>query len=238
MYKNFPYNSPYAFCENKVVNGIELEGLEHIFYAFVTDKKTSQISIVEVSRIDATVKLITGQVVNYNTSEKSYILGSDGNFHEIPEAWLNRSLLPNGESLEKSMKRINSWKINNQAYKISENVKALQRLSEQANVYLGVIFFASSFKATKGGNSFFQGSKYSEKVLRQMGKADDLYHGFPKSVDAFAAKYGQWSTKIGGDGKAYQWLKMKGSYGGKTGIFEYTKDSKGIINHRFFNVTK
>ena len=151
MYKNFPYNSPYAFCENKVVNGIELEGLEHIFYAFVTDKKTSQISIVEVSRIDATVKLITGQVVNYNTSEKSYILGSDGNFHEIPEAWLNRSLLPYDESLEKSMNRINSWKLNNQAFKISENVKALQGLSEQANVYLGVIFFASGIKGIKGG---------------------------------------------------------------------------------------
>ena len=36
------------------------------------------------------------------------------------------------------------------------------------------------------------------------------------------------------DGKAYQWLKMEGSYGGKTGIFEYTKDANGIINHRFF----
>ena len=57
-------------------------------------------------------------------------------------------------------------------------------------------------------------------------------------VDGFATKYGQRSTKIGGNGKAYQWLKMEGSYGGKTGIFEYTKDANGIINHRFFNVPK
>ena len=79
-----------------------------------------------------------------------------------------------------------------------------------------------------------------EKVAKaaQMGKADDLFHGFPKSVDGFATKYGQRSTKIGGNGKAYQWLKMEGSYGGKTGIFEYTKDANGIINHRFFNVPK
>ncbi len=71
-----------------------------------------------------------------------------------------------------------------------------------------------------------------------MGKADDLFHGFPKSVDGFATKYGQWSTKLGADGKPYQWLKMSGSYGGKTGVFEYTKDANGLINHRFFNVPK
>jgi len=31
---------------------------------------------------------------------------------------------------------------------------------------------------------------------------------------------------------------MNGSYGGKTGTFEYIKDANGIINHRFFNVPK
>jgi len=71
-----------------------------------------------------------------------------------------------------------------------------------------------------------------------MGKADDLFHGFPKSLDGFATKFGQWSTKVGADGKTYQWLKMNGSYGGKTGTFEYIKDANGIINHRFFNVPK
>lgn len=71
-----------------------------------------------------------------------------------------------------------------------------------------------------------------------MGKADDLFHGFPKSVDVFATKFGQWSTKLGADGKPYQWLKMPGNYGGKTGVFEYTKDANGLINHRFFNVPK
>ncbi|PGH39589.1 MAG: hypothetical protein CRN43_08135 [Candidatus Nephrothrix sp. EaCA] len=64
------------------------------------------------------------------------------------------------------------------------------------------------------------------------------FMAFQKSVDGFVAKYGQWSTKLGADGKPYQWLKIPGSYGGKTGVFEYTKDANGLINHRFFNVSK
>ena len=92
--------------------------------------------------------------------------------------------------------------------------------------------------AAKGGTTFFEGASYSSKVLKQMGKADDLFHGFPKSVDGLATKFGQWSTKLGADGKPYQWLKMPGSYGGKTGVFEYTKDANGLINHRFFNIPK
>jgi len=97
---------------------------------------------------------------------------------------------------------------------------------------------SSNAYATKGGGTFFEGASYSSKVLKQMGKADDLFHGFPKSVDGFATKFGQWSTKLGADGKPYQWLKMPGSYGGKTGVFEFTKDANGLINHRFFNVPK
>ena len=68
-----------------------------------------------------------------------------------------------------------------------------------------------------------------------MSKVDDIAHSFPKSIDGYAAKYGNWSTKVGGDGKAYQWLKVKGSYGGKTGTFEYIRGAKGVINHRYFN---
>ena len=90
---------------------------------------------------------------------------------------------------------------------------------------------------TKGGKTaFFKGAKYSNKVVSQMKKADDIVHSFPKSVDGYATKFGQWSIKIGADGKVYQWLEMPGSYGGKTGVFEYIKDANGIINHRYFKI--
>ena len=85
----------------------------------------------------------------------------------------------------------------------------------------------------KGAATFFEGAKYSPKVLQQMKKADDVLHAFPRSVDRLASKFGQWTTKTGADGKAYQWLEMRGSYGGKTGTFEFIKDSNGVINHRY-----
>ncbi len=86
--------------------------------------------------------------------------------------------------------------------------------------------------------SFFENSKYSSKVLEQMSNTEDILHSFPKSVDGFSTRFGQFSIKIGADGNSYQWLKMHGSFGGKTGIFEYTKDANGIINHRFLNTPK
>ena len=90
--------------------------------------------------------------------------------------------------------------------------------------------------AAKGAETFFEGAKYPTKVLQQMSKADDVLHSFPQSVDGFATKYGQWSTKAGADGKAYQWLEMRGSYGDKTGTFEFIKDANGIINHRYLKL--
>ena len=90
-------------------------------------------------------------------------------------------------------------------------------------------------KKTGSGGSFFEQAKYSSKVLRQMNKADDIYHAFPVSVDGFATRFGKHSTKIGSDGKAYQWLEMKGGYKDKEGVFEFIKDESEIINHRYFN---
>ncbi|MDH6344166.1 RHS repeat-associated protein [Parabacteroides sp. PFB2-12] len=83
---------------------------------------------------------------------------------------------------------------------------------------------------------FFDGARYSNKVLNQMNNSNDVYHAFPEAIDGFASTFGEISTKIGADGKTYQWLKMPGNYGGKTGVFEYIKGSDGVINHRFFNV--
>lgn len=61
------------------------------------------------------------------------------------------------------------------------------------------------------------------------------YHAFPESVDAFADKYGKRWTITGKDGKKYEILEIKGSYRGKDGTFEYIKNNKGEINHRYFN---
>ena len=94
-------------------------------------------------------------------------------------------------------------------------------------------------RATKAANNFFKDTKYTEKVMKQMGNSSDVFHGFSKSVDAYAAKYGKVTQIRGGDKKIYQMLTIKGSItdkSGKTinGTFEYIKTPTGEINHRFF----
>ncbi len=102
----------------------------------------------------------------------------------------------------------------------------------------GIFSFFKTAKAARAARkTFFEGAKYSDKVLSQMDKADDMFHNFPKSVDAYSTKFGRWSTKVGGDGKVYPWLEMSGSYGGKSGVFEYIKNPiTNEIDHRFFKL--
>ncbi|WP_368566251.1 RHS repeat domain-containing protein [Pseudoxanthomonas sp. UTMC 1351] len=78
---------------------------------------------------------------------------------------------------------------------------------------------------------FFAGTRYSEKVLGQM-KAGDL-HSFPESVKGFKDS-GAVRKIVGGDGVTRDMLEIPGEYKGKTGNFEFMKESDGEINHRFF----
>lgn len=79
--------------------------------------------------------------------------------------------------------------------------------------------------------SFFNGSKYTQKVKKQASSGD--YHSFPQSVDGFA-KYGTVSKITGRDGIVRDKLEIPGSYRGKKGIFEYIREPNGEINHRLF----
>ncbi|MDB5133273.1 MAG: hypothetical protein JWR02_3022 [Mucilaginibacter sp.] len=105
---------------------------------------------------------------------------------------------------------------------------------ENALIQAGIIVATDG--ASAEAEEFFAGATYTSKVVRQIENTKDLYHGFPTSVDGFAGTFGKVSTKIGGDGTAYQILELPGSYAGKTGTFEYIKDASGKINHRYFNV--
>jgi RHS repeat-associated protein len=103
-----------------------------------------------------------------------------------------------------------------------------------ACAYGGAALGRLLFGVSRMTRTFFQGAQYSSKVISQMNNADDLFHAFPKSVDGFATSYGKSFSQVGADGEIYQWLRIKGSWAGKSGYFEYTKDANGIINHRLF----
>ena len=98
--------------------------------------------------------------------------------------------------------------------------------------------------AAAAESSFFQGARYSEKVLEQMRRGPGEFHSFPESVKAFEGA-GTVRTITGGDGVARQMLEIPGSYatpgnvlngGGvwRDGVFQFIKEADGTINHRLF----
>ena len=93
---------------------------------------------------------------------------------------------------------------------------------------------AGSSVGAKGNSvagDFFEGTKYTDKVLGQI-KTGDL-HAFPESVKAFQ-EAGQITKITGGDGVVRDMLKIPGEYRGKQGVFEFIKEPDGTINHRLF----
>ena len=85
---------------------------------------------------------------------------------------------------------------------------------------------------TVASEQFFEGTRYSQKVLDQIARED--FHAFPEIVRNFARE-GTVETIRGGDGALYQILRIPGSYKGRNGFFEFIKDAAGEITHRYFN---
>jgi RHS repeat-associated protein len=85
--------------------------------------------------------------------------------------------------------------------------------------------------AVEPAKSFFAGTTYSAKVLRQMSSGD--LHSFPESVTAFESA-GRTFWRRGGDGVKRLWLEIPGSYRGHEGVFQFIREADGTINHRLF----
>ena len=54
LYKDYPHNSVYAFSENRVIDAIELEGLEKFDIDFI-DNSVAQIRLTDIDKIDVLV---------------------------------------------------------------------------------------------------------------------------------------------------------------------------------------
>ncbi|MDX2186226.1 MAG: RHS repeat-associated core domain-containing protein [Opitutaceae bacterium] len=84
-----------------------------------------------------------------------------------------------------------------------------------------------------GSKSFFEGTKYTTKVLRQMEGGAGEFHSFPRAVEAFENS-GTVRWVRGGDNVVRDMLEIPGSYGGRDGAFQFIKNADGTINHRLF----
>ena len=86
--------------------------------------------------------------------------------------------------------------------------------------------------------SYFNGTQYTDKVIKQMNDGDDPFHSFPKKIDDYAKKHGKVTVRTGSDGKTYHWLEIPGKVNGTPGTFEYIKNPvTNEINHRYFKET-
>ncbi|PCI14998.1 MAG: hypothetical protein COB71_00150 [Thiotrichales bacterium] len=95
----------------------------------------------------------------------------------------------------------------------------------------GASLGVKAVKASKSESDFFKGTKYTDKVRKQMQQGD--FHSFPESVKAFQ-NTGKVSKLKGGDGVIRDKLEILGGYRGREGKFEFIKESNGNINHRLF----
>ena len=123
------------------------------------------------------------------------------------------------------------------AEKAAEKAGAKLEASRKVNETSGFKGFSEKTKSKYFENitnqNFFENAKYTSKVNAQIQK--DNYHGFPKTIDELARKYGKTSVYTGSkDAVPRLKLEIEGSYNGKKGIFEYMRNADGTINHRLF----
>jgi RHS repeat-associated protein len=102
------------------------------------------------------------------------------------------------------------------------------------SILFGVAKTAEKEAAEAVTKSFFRGTQYSPKVLKQMKGGAGEFHSFPEIVKNYEVLGTVRKTK-GGDGVVRDMLVIPGGYGGKNGNFEFIKELDGTINHRFFN---
>ncbi len=56
---DYPWNSPYAFSENRVIDGVELEGLEYIHYKAIESDDKTQLHIMKSDKSDEYTNLFS-----------------------------------------------------------------------------------------------------------------------------------------------------------------------------------
>ena len=50
LFRSYPWNSTYAFAENRVIDGIDLEGLEYATFHILTDLKSGNVTAINVKK--------------------------------------------------------------------------------------------------------------------------------------------------------------------------------------------
>ena len=141
----YPWNSSYAFSENRVVDGVELEGREHSFYYIDFNPKTETLSLVNVARLDAQLETYFGDI-NCNLSSGIYVLGSDESFHKMPEEWHNKSINSYSNSPSDIVDLVDSWESADIEYLGLTVGSTLEHYGQLAEMAMTAAFLAGGMK--------------------------------------------------------------------------------------------
>lgn len=156
-----------------------------------------------------------------------------------------------GEFLNTTSKAIDKWASAHESYMqfvpgfaymksaATEELDAIGIAGDVLSLFPGLVLADDAAKAgitgVKSIDDFFEGTKYTDKVIKQT-KLDD-FHAFPESVKAFLEDATVTTIK-GGNDIERQKLTISGGYKGRKGVFEFIKEADGSINHRLFKPNK
>jgi len=202
----YPHNSPYAFSENIVIHGKELEGLEVYFFMLdFTDNTRSQLQLVLHDVIDAKINTMFGPV-DMNQGEVNLIKGTDGEWHELPFQYANQSLSVFGNA-DEIFEAVNSFPVKPNAQmglNYKNNVEALAPLFDAMAIVLSGVAFqrlpAVRVTANKTPKTYLnsalkrQGLKNAPKRMKETWKDGD--YKYSVRLKHAKGEYGRKGTEL------------------------------------------
>jgi hypothetical protein len=79
---SYPWNTPYAFSENRAIDGIEFEGLEHLNNKYLIDRSTE--GKLQLTVMDEYKRPCPGKH-GWGIDARFYMKDKSGKVHEVPE---------------------------------------------------------------------------------------------------------------------------------------------------------
>ncbi|WP_347067842.1 RHS repeat-associated core domain-containing protein [Flavobacterium sp. WV_118_3] len=153
--KKYPNYSPYSFSGNKVINSVEIEGLEDSFYMLGKKEYEGKtyFELINVLEIGRDVELITGTKMKTATADRAYVYGSDGHWHKMSDEHRNMALNNLGDTSREIFSQLNKGDIADKEFETASKLKSLERIGNTASAAIGLAYIGQALKDIKGVKS-------------------------------------------------------------------------------------
>jgi hypothetical protein len=153
--KKYPNYTPYSFSGNKVINSVEIEGLEDSFYMLGKKeyKGETYFELVNVLEVGKDVELITGTKMKTATADRAYVYGSDGHWHQMSDKHRNMSLNKLGDKNREIFAQLNKGNNADAQYEMASKLKSLESIGNTASAAIALAYVGQALKDIKGVKS-------------------------------------------------------------------------------------